>query len=156
MPLLGLGHGGELRREVGPERLSVPNAIHVDLATWAKIPFLYTAATRRQATQLARLAVEPERSARLVTALEHELAFAVGRGKIAANGSGAAARIAMGFIQPGLSAPVPAPSLAAVLQGCGDELAWAIDKTLALADVPASQIGSDAGRRVEPDANGRR
>lgn len=143
MPLLG--QGGELRREVGPGRLPVPNAIYVDLATWAKIPFLYTAATRRQAAQLARLAVEPERLGRLVRVLEHELghelAFAVERGKIAANGSDGG-RIGMGFIEPGLSAPLSAASLATVLQGCGDDLTRAIDETLALADVPPAQIGS--------------
>ena len=143
MPLLG--HGGELRREVGPGRLPVPNAIYVDLATWAKIPFLYTAATRRQAAQLARLAVQPERLGRLVRVLEHELghelAFAVERGKIAANGSDGG-RIGMGFIEPGLSAPLSAASLAAVLQGCGNDLGRAIDETLALADVAPAQIGS--------------
>lgn len=143
MPLLG--HGGELRRETGPGRLPVPNAIYVDLATWARIPFLYTAATRRQAAQLARLAIQPERLARLVTVLDHELghelAFAVERGKIAAN-SGGDARIGMGFIEPGLSAPLSAASLQAALQGCRDDLSSAISETLSWAQVPAGQIAS--------------
>ena len=144
MPLLG--HGGELRREAGPGLLPVPNAIYVDLATWAKIPFLYTAATRRQAAQMARLAVEPRRLQRLMTVLDHELghelAFAVERGKIAANGPDAAARIGMDFIEPGLSAPISAASLDAALQGCADALSQAIDRALFLADVPPERIGS--------------
>lgn len=143
MPLLG--RGSELRREAGPGRLPVPNAIYVDLATWSRIPFLYTAATRRQAAQLARLVLQPERLARLVDVLEHELghelAFAVERGKIAANGGGDA-RIGMGFIEPGLSAPLSAEALQAALQDCRDDLSVAITETLALAQVPAGQIGS--------------
>ena len=87
MPLLGLG--GELRREMGPGLLPVPKAIYADLATWAKIPFLYAPATRREAALMARLATDPARMERLVRVLEeelgHELAFAVERGKIAAN-----------------------------------------------------------------------
>ena len=87
MPLLGLG--GELRREMGPGLLPVPKAIYADLATWSKIPFLYAPATRREAALMARLATDPARMRRLVRVLEeelgHELAFAVERGKIAAN-----------------------------------------------------------------------
>lgn len=143
MPLLG--HGGELRRQTGPGRLPVPNAIYVDLATWAKIPFLYTPATRRQAAQMARLAVAPDRLARLMALLDHELghelAFAVERGKIAANGTGGA-RIGMGFIEPGLSAPLGTASLDTALRGCRDDLARAIDESLSLAQVAPGQIGS--------------
>lgn len=144
MPLLG--HGGEMRREVGPGRLPVPNAIYAELATWAKIPFLYAPETRRQAAQLARLAVEPERLGRLVTVLEHELghelAFAVERGKIAANGPEDAARIGMGFIESGLSAPISAASMDAALQAQGERLSLAIDETLALAGERPERIGS--------------
>lgn len=141
-----LGHGGQMRREMGAGLLPVPNALYAELASWAKIPFLYTAETRRQAARMARLAVEPEKMARLVTVLEnelgHELAFAVERGKIAANGEGASGAIEMGFIEPGLSAPVTAASLDAALAAFDEDLHRAAGETLALAGVPAGQIGS--------------
>ena len=142
MPLLG--HGSSLRREMGPGLLPVPSAIYVDLATWAQIPFAYTLENQRQAARMARLAVEPERLDRLVTVLVdelgHDLAFAVERGKIAANGGGKA-RIAMGFIRPGLSAPVDQASLDRALQGFGADLEGAVAETLARAGIPASGIG---------------
>lgn len=142
MPLLG--HGSQLRREMGPGLLPVPNAIYVDLATWAQIPFVYTPENRRLAQQMARLAVEPERLDRLVSVLTdelgHDLTFAVERGKIAANG-GTDARIDMAFIQPRLAAPICQASLHRALQAYGAELEGAVAETLARAGVSAAGIG---------------
>lgn len=142
MPLLG--HGSQLRRDMGPGLLPVPNAIYADLAAWAHIPFVYTPENRRLAAQMARLAVDPARMDRLVTVLTdelgHDLAFAVERGKIAAN-RGDDARIAMGFIQPGLAAPICARSLGDALQGFGADLEGAVSRTLARAGVGADDIG---------------
>jgi hypothetical chaperone protein len=144
MPLLGLG--GELRRDMGPGLLPVPKAIYADLATWAKIPFLYAPATRREATLMARLATDPVRMGRLVQVLEeeygHDLAFAVERGKIAANEDAPAARIAMEFIEPDLAAPLSADSLQLGMRGFGAELRQAVAETLALAGVRAGDIGN--------------
>lgn len=69
------------------------------------------------------------------------LAFAVERGKIAANG-GQDAAIAMGFIEPGLKRPVSPASLAAALASYRDELVAAGRETLALAEVAPERIGS--------------
>ncbi len=141
-----LGHGGELRREMGPGLLPVPNAIYADLASWARIPFLYTPETRREVARMVRVAVEPRRMNRLLAVLEHELghelAFAVERGKIAANEAGGPGRIAMGFVEPGLSAPISPGSLDAALHGFEADLRAAAEETLALAGVPAEEIGS--------------
>lgn len=143
MPLLGLG--GQLRREMGPGLLPASKAIYVDLATWAKIPFLYAPQTRREAADMARLAVEPARMGRLATVLEeelgHELAFAVERGKIAAN-AGESAGIAMGFIERGLAAAVTPASLDAALRGYGEALRAAAEETLARAGLGPERIGS--------------
>lgn len=140
-----LGHGGQLRREMGSGLLPVPHAIYVDLATWAKIPFLYTPETRRMVAGMARMAVEPERMERLATVLEeelgHELAFAVERGKIAANSGAADGRIDMGFIAPRLAQPVTPQSLDAALTGYRAELSRAAAETLQLAGVAPDQIG---------------
>lgn len=142
MPLLG--HGSQLRRDMGPGLLPVPNAIYVDLATWAQIPFVYTPENRRLAARMARLAVDPARMDRLVTVLTdesgHDLAFAVERGKIAANG-GSDARIDMGFIQPHLAAPICDGSLHRALETHEADLEEAVSETLARAGVSAADIG---------------
>lgn len=138
-----LGHGGQLRREMGAGLLPVPNAVYADLASWAKIPFLYTPETRRMAADMARMAVDRSAMARLVTVLDeelgHELAFAVERGKIAAN-DGAEARIAMGFVEPGLSRQVSAPSLDAALAGCRDDLYQAAAQVLQMAGIAPGDV----------------
>ncbi len=143
MPALGLG--GQLRREMGSGLLPVPRAPYVDLATWAKIPFLYTAETRRMVSDMARMAVERETLARFVSVLElelgHELAFAVERGKIAANGDGGAGQIQMGFIEKGLSEPVTRRDLDVALADNRAQLRRAAADTLALAGVAPERIG---------------
>lgn len=140
-----LGHGGELRRAMGPGLLPVPNGIYSDLATWARIPFLYTPETRRMAADMAKYAVDRAAMDRLVAVLDeelgHELAFAVERGKIAANGGDAAA-IQMGFIQPGLKSPVGPDTLAAALAAYRADLLQAARQTLDLAGVAARDIDS--------------
>lgn len=140
-----LGQGGSLRREMGAGLLPVPNAVYLDLATWARIPFLYTPETRRMAAGMARMALDRPGMDRLVAVLDeelgHELAFAVERGKIAAN-SGAEAGIAMGFIEPGLARPITPETLEAALSANRHALAEAAAETLHLAGVTPDQIGS--------------
>ena len=87
MPLLGAG--GSLRNAFGPGVLPAPVGLWRDLASWEKIPFLYNQQTRRDVATMARQAVEPIPFARLTDVLDmetgHDIAFAVERGKIAAN-----------------------------------------------------------------------
>lgn len=143
MPLLGLG--GQLRREMGAGLLPVPRAPYVDLATWAKIPFLYSPETRRMAAGMARLAVEPEKMGRLGTVLEHELghelAFAVERGKIDANGRAAAGRIKMDFLEPGLTATITPQSLNDTLAPNRGLLRKAAAETISAAGLQPGAIG---------------
>lgn len=105
MPALGLG--GQLRRDFGDGLLPVPRGPYADLSTWAKIPFLYTAETRRMVSDMARLAVDGPAMARFVRVLEdelgHEIAFAVERAKIGANGDGGQGRIDLGIVEKGLA-----------------------------------------------------
>ena len=142
MPLLGLG--AELRREMGPGRVPVPRAPFVDLATWAKIPFLYTPETRRLAAEMARMAVEPARLRRFAEVLEHELghtiAFAVERGKIAANRAAAPGRIALDAVEPGLAAEVTGDSLDEALAAARLGLSRAAAETLELAAVAPEAV----------------
>jgi hypothetical chaperone protein len=142
MPLLGLG--GQVRRQMGAELLPVPRAPYVDLATWAKIPFVYTPETRKLAAEMASLAVDPLAMARfrkvLGEELGHSLAFAVERGKIAANGDGALGRVAMDPIEPGLFAPITVDSLNDALARHRTALRTAAAETLSLAGCDPGQM----------------
>lgn len=139
-----LGYGDQLRREMGTGLLPVPHAVYVDLATWAKIPFLYTADTRRMVSGMVRVATAPDRMTRLKTVLDnelgHELAFAVERGKIAANSNTPSARIDMTFIEPRLTPPVTPATLDAALSTFRADLRTALHHTLHLADIPPDAI----------------
>lgn len=142
MPLLG--KGSELRKVMGPGTSPVPNAIFNELATWEKIPFLYTPQTRRRVDEMLRLAQEPEKLTRLALLLEHELghevAFAVERGKIAANAGDEGAAISLAQIKRRLSAPLPPHILSACLWPQVRMLNEGVRDTLQVADVDAAAI----------------
>ncbi|MCB2114960.1 MAG: Hsp70 family protein [Rhodobacteraceae bacterium] len=142
MPLFGLG--GALRNEIGPGRHDVPQAIFHDLATWAKIAFLYSPATLRDARYMARQAVEPRRLARLVRVLEneigHDVAFAVEAAKIAAN-DGAAAGIDLSLVERGLNPTLIADDLTRGLAFAAHRIGGAITETLTVAGLRPADVG---------------
>ena len=141
MPYLGLN--GQLRREMGSGLLPVPRGVYLDLATWAKIPFLYTPETRALVAGMVKLAVKPRlmrRLARVLTAeLGHDLAFAVERGKIAAN-AGDAALIDMARVEAGLAVPITAASSDKALARFRGTLAEAAKHTCDLAGLTPDQV----------------
>jgi hypothetical chaperone protein len=142
MPLLG--KGTQLRKVIGPGASPVPNAIFNDLATWEKIPFLYTAKNRRMVEEIARLAYEPEKLNRLVTVLGdelgHELAFAVERGKIAASTGDEQSLIVLDQIERNLSVPLPIKTLAPILASHAKALRTGAQETLHLAGLGAARV----------------
>ena len=142
MPLFGLG--GELRNEIGPGRHSVPRALFHDLASWEKIAFLYGPTTLRNAQGMARLAVDPQRLARLVRVIEneigHDVAFATEAAKIAANGAAEAA-IDLGLVEPGLRPVLTSAEIAGTLFPSTRLIRTAIDETLATAGVETGAVG---------------
>lgn len=142
MPMLG--KGTQLRKAIGPGLSPVPNAIFNDLATWEKIPFLYTADNRRLAEEMTRLACEPDKMNRLSTALKdelgHELAFAVERGKIQASTSGAQSYISLNQIEQNLSLSLSVEAIAAILEPQAQMLRVGVQETLQLADLKADQV----------------
>ena len=142
MPLLG--KGTELRKIMGPGSSPTPNAIFNDLATWELIPFLYTPQNRRLATEMARLAHQPDKLSRLAKVLEdelgHEMSFAVERGKIAANGGAERAAILLDQIEPGLAVPLSAEALGASLVQHADALAEGARETLRIAGMDVAQV----------------
>jgi len=143
MPLLGAGT--EVRRALAEGRLPVPASLFNDLASWQKIPFLYTRDTLSLARDLARHAVEPQKLARLIEVLEaelgHDIAFAVEAAKIVANGGNEAA-VNLSLVEKGLTAPLTPADLAACLAGNRAELSEAIRDTLALAGLSPEAIGA--------------
>ena len=142
MPLLG--KGSQLRKDIGPGTLVAPNAIFNDLATWEKIPFLYTAQTRRMVQDMHSLAEAPANLARLNTVitdeLGHDLAFAVEQGKIAANSGAEEARIDLSVVEQALAAPLVAAELPAILSTYDQALRDGAEETLRLAGVPRDQV----------------
>jgi len=131
MPLLG--RGTQLRNAMGPGTTTAPVAIFAELARWEMIPFLYTAATRRAVAGMAKVAVDAPAFGRFVAVLEdelgHDIAFAVERGKIAAN-KGVGARIVLDPVEAGLSVPLEAEAVQSALSPYRAELRVATLETL--------------------------
>ncbi|MEP3298894.1 MAG: Hsp70 family protein [Pseudoruegeria sp.] len=143
MPLLG--HGSTLRREMGTGLLPAPNALYQELATWEKIPFLYTGETRRKVKDMERLASTPELFARLRTVLElelgHEMAFAVERGKIQVNDPNTEqSAIDLRFIEKTLRSEITTPEVAATLDPLSTAIRKSAADTLAMAGLSAEQV----------------
>jgi hypothetical chaperone protein len=118
MPQLGMG--SPIRHAFGDDTHLAPNAIFNELATWQKIPFLYTAETRAKAADLLKYAVHENRLARLVKVLDeelgHDLAFAVEAGKIAANDPEAENPvIRVGMLKPRAVLPLPNDMMTEIL-----------------------------------------
>jgi hypothetical chaperone protein len=141
MPQLGLGT--MLRNEIGAGTNEAPRALFHDLATWEKIPFQYTPQHLRDVQRMARLAVDAPPWDRLVEVLEmelaHDIAHAVEKGKIAANG-GAADGIDMGFLKRGARFALGADDVARVLGECAEEIGSAALETVQVAGLKPSDI----------------
>ncbi|HYE49798.1 MAG TPA: Hsp70 family protein, partial [Azospirillaceae bacterium] len=106
-----LGYRAALREK----GLMTPNHWYVDLATWAKINFLYTPAVLGEVRRLAPKAEQPRLLERLLTVLEehlgHALAMSVERAKIELSGS-RSFDIDLSRVEPGLEAPATRGRLA--------------------------------------------
>jgi len=143
MPLFG--KGTEIRKELGPGTHTAPNAIFQELATWEKIPFLYSRATRRDVALLHRLAQDRHLFSRLATALElelgHDIAFAVERGKIEANKADRnGSKIDLRAVEPQLSVAVSKEDLTQSLDHLGLKIQNCAMETLVMANCPAPLV----------------
>jgi len=144
MPLFG--HGSEIKNEIGPGTHTAPNGIFHDLASWEKIPFLYTAEMRRTATLFRKLGVQPELFKRLSDVLElelgHDIAFAVEAGKIRVNAPEAVdAAIDLRVIEKELWARMSTADLSRILGDHAMTVKSAALDTLRMAGIPQDQIG---------------
>jgi hypothetical chaperone protein len=137
MPTLGLG------TELVDKQLPMPRSIFADLAWWPTINLCYTPKILREAQEVHRLAVEPERTARLLTVLTkhlgHHIAFAVEEAKIALTNE-TTADIALAFIEAGLHAPATRAKFDEAIASELMRLRLAVWNCLALADVDAESI----------------
>ena len=142
MPLLG--RGSQLRKLIGPDLVAAPNAIFYDLATWEKIPFLYSADKLRMVEDMRRVAQEPDKIDRLVTVLQdrlgHDLAFAVERGKIKVNSGEQQVEIALEKIEPGLTALLQKAALQEILRPYSSDLRTGALETVRMAGLDPSQV----------------
>ena len=144
MPLFG--HGSEIKNEMGPGTHTAPNGIFHDLASWEKIPFLYTAEMRRTATLFRKLGVQPELFKRLSDVLElelgHDIAFAVEAGKIRVNAPEAVdAAIDLRVIEKQLWARMSTADLSRILGDHAMTVKSAALDTLRMAGISQDQIG---------------
>lgn len=141
MPLLG--KDSEIRAVFGRQTHTAPVALYHDLATWAAIAFLYTGANKRAMAQMGKLAVEPVKFARLLTVLEmelgHDVAFAVERGKIAANGPTDGV-IDLKLVEKGLRVALAKAQMAADLAGYAAQIRAAAVETCAIAGVRMTEV----------------
>ena len=125
--------------------LSAPNAIFQDLATWEKIPFMYSSDTRNIVTNMRRLAVDKHLFARLEEVLEHELAhemaFAVESGKIRLNkGISGDIKVDLSFVEPDLAAHFSNIDMEHSLFGHTERIKSCALETLAMAGVSTTDI----------------
>ncbi len=144
MPQLGMG--SEIRHSFGDGTHLAPNAIFNDLATWAKIPFLYGPETRRAAADLLKYAEHPKRLARLVKVLDeelgHDLAFAVEAGKIRANEAEGEAEpvIDVSMLKPRATLPLPRDWLRKRLDPLAQQIGMAAQTTLQKAEIDPAAV----------------
>ena len=146
MPQLGMG--SEIRHAFGDDTHLAPNAIFNDLATWAKIPFLYGPDTRKAAAELHKFAEHPKRLARLIKVLDeelgHDLAFAVEAGKIRANGAGAEGDaepvIDVSMLKPRATLPLPRDWMRKRLSKQAEKIGAAAEATLDDAGIEAAAV----------------
>ena len=142
MPLLG--KGGKLRKWIGEGSSPIPHSIFNDMATWEKIPFLYTAQNRRLVEEMLTLAHEPDKLGRMASVLEdelgHEISFAVEQGKIAANSGNPEAVISLGLIERGLSAHLGTDDLGVILDEYSKALNGGAAETMRLAGLQVGDV----------------
>jgi hypothetical chaperone protein len=144
MPLFG--HGAEIKNEMGDGRHTAPNAIFNELASWEKIPFLYTPEMRRLTARFHKLGVNPALFKRLHDVLElelgHDIAFAVEAGKIRVNAPDAQnAAIDLRVVEKQLWARMSTDDLGSILSAHARTIIAAALDTLAMANVSPEQIG---------------
>lgn len=134
-----LGYRSPLLRQ----GLLTPNHLYVDLATWAKINFLYSPATLADVTRLMKEAKHPQLIRRLRIVLEqhlgHALAMQVEAAKIALSAA-PTHDIDLSMIEAGLDAPATRGQLATAVAEPVERLSAMTQNCLRQAGLRADQV----------------
>lgn len=123
--------------------LLTPNHLYVDLATWAKINFLYSPAVLADVERLVKEAKYPQLIRRLATVLEehlgHALAMKVEEAKIALSGA-STYDIDLSIVEKGLDAPSTRGRLASAVADPVERLAAMTKDCLRQAGLRPDQV----------------
>jgi hypothetical chaperone protein len=138
-----LGYGSEMHASMTDTILPVPSSYYFDLATWHKIHFCYSQATRREVRDVLRKALEPWKIERLADVLDrqsgHQLANAVEQLKIALSTTSAATLVGADIgDMPAIA--VSQKSLSDYFQPPLARIGEAVRKTLEMAGVNPNRI----------------
>jgi hypothetical chaperone protein len=137
MPLLG--YRSAMRRR----GLAAPNHYFTDLATWAKINFLYVPKVLSEMRAVRRESAHPDLLDRLIRAIElrrgHTLAMAVEEAKMSLSASTRVA-VPLDWIEPGLSADVGRKALEAATANLARRIGECARDCLAEAGLAAERI----------------
>lgn len=140
-----LGKGASLRNVMGKGTSAAPVAIFNDLATWEKIPFLYTPETLQHARELARDALDPAPFLRLLDVLNyelgHELAVLAEQAKIAVNQTDTPqTTVDLSLLEKGQTVTIPRRDFVNVMQGHRAQIIADVHQTLRLAGQSADDV----------------
>jgi len=129
---------------LGPKRLPMPVHLFHDLATWHKIPFLYTPQNLAYLQSIVATADHPELIRRLITVLAkrkgHQVAGEVESAKIAlAERDAAHLRLPL---EPDIDIPLTSADLDQAVQEDSLQILHAIDRCAAMAGVELKQVQS--------------
>lgn len=142
MPHLGYRH--PVRIAMSTETITAPVSVFNELATWEKIPFLYTPQTTTLVKSLVRDALEPARFRRLLRAIEgqlgHDIALIAERAKIDTNGSDQAASVNLHLIERGLEAAIAQDAFHSVLDQFSGKLVGTLDDLLSGAGIAPGDV----------------
>lgn len=145
--LLSIGHVMPelgLNALIGPKRLPMPIRLYHDLATWHRIPMLYTAQNLNYLRSIRSTVDRPDLIDRLVDVLTerngHRLASAVESAKITLSGQGEA-RVTLPFKTPA-DMTLTRDDLARALDREIGEIVRGIDRCLEQAGIGGEQVDS--------------
>lgn len=120
-----------------------PNSYFLDLATWHKIHFLYTAKTRRDVEAMSKDSLVPERLERFLDVLEHfsghDVAYQVEAAKIALSGA-AQAKIDLAMLEDPLTLSATRPQFEEAAAASLGSITSSLGDTLAAAGVKSSDV----------------
>lgn len=136
MPLLG--KDAQIKKFMSDGFITPPQSIYHDLATWEKIPFVYSNILQKMVADLEKQAIEPKLFTRLLNLMEdragHELAFLAETAKIDINAGANETAIKLDLLEKSLAISLNKQNLADVMKSLCDMVELHALETLKLAN----------------------